>query len=67
MCTVIAHNLVFIFSIGEWDHSQMIDAAVVSEVCQKLSVTSDEVIHAVRSEDGSNHLAIAYELVRDNR
>lgn len=53
--------------IGECDHTQMIDAAAVSEVCQKLSVSSDEVLYAVRSGDGSNPLTIAYELVRDNR
>ena len=44
-----------------------IDANVLAEVCQKLSVHSDEVVTAVRSGDRSHHLAIAYELVRDNK
>ena len=52
--------------VGEHTHYH-IEGTVVSEVCQKLSVTSEEVIHAVRSGDGSHPLAIAYELVRDNR
>ncbi len=55
-----------IMCVGEHTHNH-IDGIVVSEVCQKLNVTSDEVMHAVRSGDGSHPLAIAYELVRDNR
>ena len=54
------------FSQGVHEHNH-IDSNVVSEVCQKLSVTSEEVIHAIRSGDGNHPLAIAYELVRDNR
>lgn len=51
---------------GEHDYNQ-IDTNVLSEVCQKLSVSSEEVLTALRSGDHNHHLAIAYELVRDNR
>ena len=52
--------------LGDHEHSH-IDSNVVMEVCQKLSVSADDVLHAVRSGDRAHHLAIAYELVRDNR
>ena len=51
---------------GRHDTHQ-IDSAVLAEVCQKLSVTSSEVIAAIRSGDRGHHLAVAYELVQDNR
>ena len=51
---------------GDQDYKQ-IDTNVLSEVCQKLSVNSEEVLTALRSGDCNHHLAIAYELVRDNR
>lgn len=51
---------------GMHDHQQ-IDSSVVSEVCQKLSVSSEEVLKTLRSGDTTHHLAVAYELVRDNR
>ena len=43
------------------------DANVLGEVCQKFNVEAEDVITAVRSGDRGNHLAIAYELVRDNK
>lgn len=51
---------------GEHEHNQM-DANVLGEVCQKFNVEAEDVITAVRSGDRGNHLAIAYELVRDNK
>ena len=54
------------FVTGRHD-TQQIDSAVLAEVCQKLSVTSSEVIAAIRGGDRGHHLAVAYELVQDNR
>lgn len=51
---------------GEIDSTQ-IDSAALAEVCQKLSVKAAEVIGAIRSGDPHDQLAIAYQLVMDNR
>ena len=45
---------------GDQDYKQ-IDTNVLSEVCQKLSVNSEEVLTALRSGDCNHHLAIAYD------
>ena len=49
------------------DEHHQIDTNVLMEVCQKLQVTVDEVMAALRSGNHNSHLTIAYELVRDNR
>lgn len=54
------------FTLGHREHHH-IDSVVLNEVCQKLSVKQEEVIQAVRSGDRGHHLAVAYELVQDNR
>jgi len=51
---------------GDKDSAQ-IDAVVLAEVCQKLSVSPGEVLAAVRGGDPHDQLAIAYQLVWDNR
>ena len=43
-----------------------IDPAVVSEVCQKLSVKMQEVVEAVQNDDSHNQLFVAYNLILDN-
>ena len=52
--------------VGVDEHHQ-IDTNVLMEVCQKLQVTTEEVMAALRSGNHNHHLTIAYELVRDNR
>ena len=57
----------YLFPLPGGTDITQIDSVALSEVCQKLSVTSSEVIAAVRSEDPHDQLAIAYQLVLDNR
>ena len=64
--TVMSHLSLVVFLLGLSEH-QHIDSVVLSEVCQKLSVKREEVLQAVRSGDRGHHLAVAYELVQDNR
>jgi 5'-AMP-activated protein kinase catalytic alpha subunit len=56
----------YLFPLGDPGASQM-DSLALSEVCQKLAVSPQEVVVAVRGGNLNDPLAVAYQLVLDNR
>ena len=66
-CFVVILCLLLSLCCAGVDEHHQIDSNVLMEVCQKLQVTVDEVMAALRSGNHNSHLTIAYELVRDNR
>ncbi len=57
----------YLFPLPGHNAATQIDSGALSEVSQKLSVPVAEVIAAVRSEDPHDQLAVAYQLVVDNK
>ncbi len=57
----------YLFPLPGQNDVTHIDSAALSEVSQKLSVPIAEVMAAVQSEDPHDQLAVAYQLVVDNK
>jgi serine/threonine protein kinase len=56
----------YLFPLGDPGATQM-DNLALSEVCQKLGVSPHEVVAAVKGGNLNDPLAVAYQLVLDNR